>query len=779
METRGAPARRSAHQHREIHLKDLVAVVVRHWLLVILLALLVGGGAYLSGRRIIPQFQSRLTLQINSPKQVFARLDDIDVDEFALQTDPILSEALVLTTHALGLRVVEQVGLRLEVREPSMFRGDLFAGIMVDSSARTGTYRLELTDETRYRLRNAQGTVIDSGGAADRVAGPGFSFSPLPSAYDAVEFAIVRPEEAASWVSAGLSYKVREGTNAVDITFTSTDPTLVPFVLNAAATQLRLDGAQRARDIASLRREYIADQLVRVDSAFQDKLSDLQTFKEGAHISNLSTQEQAIVERMQEVEHERQTTMVQLSTLRDATRRGDSLGIVTLNRLAAVDGISQNSAIAFQIQNLLQLYDQRRSLTAGALGLRERSPQVSAIDERIGQGHQALRSAMDAAISNLETRLQALNDKIAEQRALLGTFPGKATRIAQLELESNILNETYRYLLGQYEAARMQEATIAPYVEILDGASPAYRIGTSLQQKVVLGVMVGLLLGLAGAFFLEYLDQTVKTSADIERVLGVPVLGLIPHDPKLYLRANGRRAPVVAINRFASDEPSVESYRTLRTNVTFVGADRPIQFVAVTSPGPREGKSTTATNLAIMLAQSGRHTLLVDGDMRRPQVHRTFGLVQEPGLTDVLIGQVSDREAIRPEIADQLDLLPSGATPPNPSELLGSESMHQLVSRLRREYDYIVIDTPPILPVTDATVVATSADATILVLKSGDTEETAAERALDQLRRVRARVAGAVLNGVSEKRDREYTYYSYRRDTPARSGFRLFKSRFA
>jgi capsular exopolysaccharide synthesis family protein len=211
--------------------------------------------------------------------------------------------------------------------------------------------------------------------------------------------------------------------------------------------------------------------------------------------------------------------------------------------------------------------------------------------------------------------------------------------------------------------------------------------------------------------------------------------------------------------------------------VTFVGADKPLQFIAVTSSSPGEGKSTTATNLAVTLAQGGNRTILIDGDLRRPLVHRAFDLNQEPGLTDVLIGRTTQREAVRPQVAPQLDVLPAGSSPPNPSELLGSGAMHALVADLRRQYDYIVIDTPPTLPVTDAAVVATSADATILVVRSGDTEENAAQRAIDMLNRVNARVAGAVLNGVDKRHDQYYTYYSYRRERQPQTSVKTLISR--
>src|SRR5262249_16942878 len=161
--------------------------------------------------------------------------------------------------------------------------------------------------------------------------------------------------------------------------------------------------------------------------------------------------------------------------------------------------------------------------------------------------------------------------------------------------------DTYKYLLSQFQASQLQEHTIAPYVTLLDGASPAAGIGTTLRQKIVLGILVGLLLGLAGAFFLEYLDQTIKSAADVARCIGIPVLGLIPEEGKLSSANRGNHRPIVSINQLSGDDPVAEAYRALRTNVTFVGAEKALQLIAVTSPGPGEGKSTTAVNLAITL----------------------------------------------------------------------------------------------------------------------------------------------------------------------------------
>jgi capsular exopolysaccharide synthesis family protein len=267
----------------------------------------------------------------------------------------------------------------------------------------------------------------------------------------------------------------------------------------------------------------------------------------------------------------------------------------------------------------------------------------------------------------------------------------------------------------------------------------------------------------------------------------VPVLGLIPLEA---VEVNGhgtgqngrRRMNLPLVSLLSPDHPASEAYRTLRTNVTFVNAEqRQLQALVITSPGPGEGKSTTAANLAITLAQQGSRTLLVDADLRRPLVHRAFNLVQEPGLTDVLVGTSSLRESIRPNVVPKLDVLPAGALPPNPSELLGSEAMARLLETLRGQYDTIIFDSPPTLAVTDATVLGASADAVILVVRAGETDEVAAQRALQQLRRVQAKIAGTVLNGMQKRRDRYYNYYSYYRSdwNPSKGVMSAIKSRIS
>jgi tyrosine-protein kinase Etk/Wzc len=741
-------------------------VLVTHWRVVAFLTILVVFAAFTSSRRTIPRYQSELSVQVNSKKQVFARMDDIDVDELALKTDPVLSEALVLSTQRLALSVVDNLGLRLQFQDRDVWRDQVVYDVQVDTLARPDSFVLQLTGPAGYEVRDLSRRLVASGNYDTLAVGPGFSFKVRAwegEPYTA-RFAIIPRVSAAALVSGGLSYAVQSSTNAVAITFTGTDPTQVPEVLNAAAISLREFGADRTREMAGQRLTYIRGQVEQAQERYRQALAEVQRYKERQGMTDLTAEEVSTINSIQDFEHEKQQKLLALASLRDVITTSDDVTIETVNRLAAIPSLSSNTSLAFQIQNLLKLFDDRRTLTAGSLGLREGNPQVGALDQRITHAANALRDAALATMRGMDHEVAAIERSIVDLRARLQTYPGKETQFAQLSLEADLVNDTYRYLLTQYQAAQISSATIRPYIEIMDAATAARRVGIGTRQKLTIGLLVGLFLGVVAAFFLEYLDQTIKSSADIERALEVPVLGLIPlgaHPANGRRRAGRRRGAIPLISLASPDDPSAEAYRALRTNVTFVNAEeRALRLICVTSPGPGEGKSTTAANLAITLAQQGSHTLLVDADLRRPLLHKAFNLVQEPGLTDILVGVATLREAARPNVVLNLDVLPAGAIPPNPSELLGSAAMHRLLEELRAEYDTVIFDSPPTLAVTDASVLGTSSDAVILVLRAGETEETAAQRALEQLRRVQARVAGAVLNGV--ERNGDQYYYDYR-----------------
>lgn len=285
-------------------------------------------------------------------------------------------------------------------------------------------------------------------------------------------------------------------------------------------------------------------------------------------------------------------------------------------------------------------------------------------------------------------------------------------------------------------------------------------------MNIFLGALLGLLLGAGTAFFLEYLDRTVRTSADVESLLGIPVLGIIPRlrrvDGSEEMEAVPPRPSLPLVVALDPLDPAAESYRNLRMNLTFMSTpEEPIHSILFTSAGPNEGKSTTAVNFSVMLAQQGERVLLLDADLRRPALHKALDVLREPGLTSLLIGEVEMREAIRPNVLPNLDFLPSGNFPPNPSELLNSKTMTRFLEELQGKYRHVIVDSAPVLAVTDSAILGAHVDGVVLVLRSGETEQRAAERAVDQLRKIGVRIFGAVLNEVAATTPEESYYLQY------------------
>ncbi len=283
----------------------------------------------------------------------------------------------------------------------------------------------------------------------------------------------------------------------------------------------------------------------------------------------------------------------------------------------------------------------------------------------------------------------------------------------------------------------------------------------------VLGVLVGLMLGTGLAFLFEFLDDSIKSKDDLERATpGATVVGLIP------AQGNWKdTGATFVVSVSESKSPAAEAYRSLRTSVQFMGLDRKIRVIQITSPSQAEGKSTTIANLAVALASAGQRVVIVDADLRRPRIHHFFGLDNTFGLTSVLVGDVSLADAMQPAPGlPRIHVLASGPIPPNPSELLAANRTAELLKTLAQHADVVLIDCPPVLPVTDATVLAPRCDATLLVVRAGRTHQGQLRRAAEVLAHVSAPVAGIVLNGLTSESGYGYSYgygSGYRYETPA------------
>jgi capsular exopolysaccharide synthesis family protein len=278
--------------------------------------------------------------------------------------------------------------------------------------------------------------------------------------------------------------------------------------------------------------------------------------------------------------------------------------------------------------------------------------------------------------------------------------------------------------------------------------------------NLLVGLLSGLLLGIGLAFFFEYFDNRIKSPAEIKTHLGLPFLGLVPSiDPKTL-----SGAPLInngVPHHFA------EAFRTIRTNVLFASAESGSKSILVTSTAPGEGKTLVSANLALSLAMAGQRVLIVDADMRRPKVHETFGLPQEPGLSNVLVGDAKASEAIHRTTASKLWVLTAGKHPPNPAELLGSRRFNEFLGSLGEHFDWVILDSPPVLAVTDASILSHMTNGVVFVVGADMVARGAGKAALDQLDSSKAKHVGAILNRVDLQRHAYYYSQYYRHEYTA------------
>ncbi|MBN1996281.1 polysaccharide biosynthesis tyrosine autokinase [candidate division KSB1 bacterium] len=387
--------------------------------------------------------------------------------------------------------------------------------------------------------------------------------------------------------------------------------------------------------------------------------------------------------------------------------------------------------------------------------------------------------AAETEFQSLQPKVEAFGKMVEEYDFELEALPEKSLTLARLMRTAQVDEKIYIMLQEKYQESRITEVGQLGNVRIIDQAVPIKSpVSPKKNLNLFLGIVIGLGLGLGLAFTMEYLDSSMRTAEDVE-TLGLPLLITIPSIKPV--QSNG------VLSRFTSFEdkeaeainerlvchlkaksPIAEAYRTMRTNILFSAPENPKHVIMITSSGPKEGKSTSVSNLAITFSQMGTKTLLIDGDLRRPMVHKLFNVDKSEGLTNVLVGKTILENTVRQiDELPNLDILTCGIIPPNPSELLGSIKMKNLLSDARGKYGMILIDTPPIIAVTDPSVLSPLVDGVILVIRSGVTQREAVVRAIDQLRRVEAPLLGILLNDlkVGDMYGSYYYYYYYYYDS--------------
>ena len=404
----------------------------------------------------------------------------------------------------------------------------------------------------------------------------------------------------------------------------------------------------------------------------------------------------------------------------------------------------------------------------------------SRVDTRIIRQWQKLRKsvlAKEAELDLFTRRLESYKTAIDNYKEGNPNMLSQALELQRLKLAKDNYRSIYNFLLNKSQEERIRSASTSAGIKVVDTARmPERPIPKNESRYYILGAVLGLALGLGLAFFVEYNDTSIKSHEDVEKFLGVPVLGTIPHitygkkneiqvrrrSSKKKRRTSVKQYPRRLLNFAGDDSITTEAYRSLRTNLTFTSPDKPLRTVALTSAGPSEGKSLTVTNLAMATAQMGKKTLLVDTDLRRPMLHHLFNFRREPGFAELFAGEPDYAESIRDTGKPNLSIITAGQFTPNPAELVGSQKMEHHLDYFKQNFDLIFFDTPPVVAVTDASLLATKIDGVLLVVKSHHTDRTVGIRAVQTMSNVGVKLIGAVLNDIDlSHRYSSYGYYKY------------------
>jgi len=393
--------------------------------------------------------------------------------------------------------------------------------------------------------------------------------------------------------------------------------------------------------------------------------------------------------------------------------------------------------------------------------------------------------ATELEIIGIQSRLTAYK-KLAEEydKAFLKT-PAKNIEFARLQRNAQTYQELYNLLEKRYQEALISEEQTPSGIEVVDLAVPQYTpVAPKRMVTITFGVIIGLLLGVGIVLLIHGLDQSIHTPEQAEKLgtllATIPVIETFDENLRAKASTNvkviegpeteSRKIASHLVTHFDPKSSVSEAYRALRTSLLFsrvstVEADgtKLGSLFGITSSAPKEGKSTTISNLAITVAQGGQKVLLIDCDLRRPVLHAVFGYNKEPGITNYLVGRATVDDIIRTSPIRNLDIITSGTIPPNPSELIGSVRMKEFLAEMQKRYDLILIDTPPVIPVTDAQIVSTLVDGMIIVISSGVTQTELAKRSKDLVMKVGGKVVGLVLNNfdIYNTYGSYYKYYRY------------------
>ncbi len=575
------------------------------------------------------------------------------------------------------------------------------------------------------------------------------------------------PIDYVEWVQDSLVVEAVKDSRLVHVKASHTAPKWAKRLSNATVNAYIRHNLQTRRKITEDAAGWLADQSRDLKQRMEESENRLHAFKADQKMLSVSLEDRQNItsQRLQDINQTLNKIQADLDAM--GAKRNQILDIKESKLpLDSIDKVIDNRLIQQLKESYFRLKEQQAELAARYL---PEHPKYKAIGGKIKVVRQSIDREIDNVLASTETGYQAKLQEEQKAKRRLAKVKAEALEINKKALQYNRLKRVTDNATTMYQLVltRQKEATLSSLQETnnvykLDAAIlPGEPVHPRFKLNILLAAVVGLLGGIGLAFFLEYLDNTFKGQEDIERLLKIPFLGIIP-SIKLESGLEDQSGLSLRDNYLISHPKSTvaESCRTVRTNILFMSPENPARRLLITSASPQEGKSTVCINLGITMAQSGSRVVMMDTDMRRPRLHKTFGLSGSLGLTTAILGEAEIAQVIHSSDVPNLDVVPCGPIPPNPTELFHTERFRRMIDELSERYDRIIFDSPPVLVVADPLILSNMMDGVVLVVKSASTSSDLARRAVRQLKDVNARILGAVINDL-DLEHRDYGYYYY------------------
>lgn len=784
----------------EMGLVDVFRTLRRHWWLPVAGVVLFFGAALL----VVPQstivYRATAVVRLDDARRALTGGIEGGSPENVRSAEFMVSQVHVILSSAVLGEAVDRTGMRLQP-SPEL-RAEALHGVVLEAYPRADTVWLRFRSGG-FEARAGSETVLGTYDEPVQVAGIRFILSEHRGDNEAW-LAVLSRDRAIEEVRRNLTAEPRDRAAIIDIKFTGSDHYRTQQVVNAVAEAYREHNTRGVQAAASRRREFIEGQWRLAELDHQEAQQRYAEFRSRGRLSGvqerLRSEQASLVgldAQREQIETERRLYQAFLARVE---RADDEQVDAELRTLVSAPGIAAGPLLSGLYGEFSQYQTERKRLLA--TGRAATNPDVERLTTLMNGARASVVEAARTQLASLDLRITVLSEQRARSTSNISALPDAETDEMRLAEAVAVARSTAEFLRGEHQRARIAEAVDVGQAEILDFASGAtpHRQGRRA-QKLFLSLMFGLMVGSGGALVREATNPAVRWGGELETLISIPELGVIPDlqraapsvrrrqspgaaalngqngtnegiggngkQSKADSRANGRNEKPGANRRVLPaanfHTPAAEAYRVLRTNLVFYRGNEKLTTIAVVSAASGEGKSTTAVNLAVAYARQDLRVLLVDCDLRQPSLHRMLGAKAVPGFLDVLAGRATVGTAVQETSFNGLSLLPRGTFDERAVELLDSQRTDVIISSLKDRFDMVIFDTAPVLAAADTAMLAPRVDGVLLVVRAGRTPRAAALHAKQQLQAVGASVIGFVLNDP-ETVTHQYDVYSYSKD---------------